>query len=89
MDTSSLSKGISAPFFHLFIPLSPHFPGLLSPLMHTNKVHLHFSRLVLFTYPFLLVIHWVFRIFLVGPPFILVPSDVLIPLGFQLGEGVT
>lgn len=57
--------------------------------MHTNKVHLHFSRLVLLTYPFLLVIHWVFRIFLVGPPFILVPSDVLIPLGFQLGEGVT
>ena len=57
--------------------------------MHTNKVHLHFSCLVLFTYPFLLVIHWVFRIFLVGPPFILVPSDVLIPLGFQLGEGVT
>ena len=55
--------------------------------MHTNKVHLHFSHLVLFTYHFLLVIHWVFRVFLVGSPFILVPSDVLIPLGFQLGEG--
>lgn len=88
MDTSSLSKG--SPLLPSLIsssPLSPHFPGLPSPFMHTNKVHLHFSSLVLFTYHFLLVIHWVFRVFLVGSPFILMPSDVLIPLSFQLGEG--